>query len=405
MKTKNLCFAVAAFALAGCSQNEITEQNPDANAPIGFGVYAGVQTKGLVTDNTDTDGGSTNGLKVAGKGFGIQAYLTAGNYTTAGDGIVKTKFMSNQQVTWDGTGSAWTYTPAKFWPSAATDKISFFAYAPYSPTAAANGITLTDAEATADPKLTFELAATQKGMVDLVVSNPDESGNSTIDKTKPADNSKVTFKFKHVLSRVAMKARTSVDLSATGTTTKVFITGVSIEHSSKLYKKADLNMKSHAWTALSAPEYLDASYALADGHDTNTGILNFTTASFGDYNASSIDISTDHTNGVSLFPADQYLFFIPVDGSTGTGSAGDVSVKITYDVVTKVSASASDNTVSTVKNEHTVKLPAGAFKQGLAYVYTFTVSLDEIKVDVATDMNWDTTNGDVSVDVPEVPAP
>ena len=50
----------------------------------------------------------------------------------------KQTFMNNQKVTWNGSGNAWEYTPSKFWPSGANDKVSFFAYAPY---AGSNGIT------------------------------------------------------------------------------------------------------------------------------------------------------------------------------------------------------------------------------------------------------------------------
>ena len=85
MKTKSLLLvAAAAMTMASCSQNEIVETNPDANRAIGFGVYTGTQTKGLVTDNSLTDGATANGLKVAGKGFGILAYQTSGNYSTSG---------------------------------------------------------------------------------------------------------------------------------------------------------------------------------------------------------------------------------------------------------------------------------------------------------------------------------
>ena len=40
MKAKSLfSLAIIVMALAGCSENEITEQNPDANKPIGFDTY------------------------------------------------------------------------------------------------------------------------------------------------------------------------------------------------------------------------------------------------------------------------------------------------------------------------------------------------------------------------------
>ena len=49
MKTKNLMMAIAAFAMAGCSQNEVTDVNPDTHPAVGFDVYTGVPTRGAET--------------------------------------------------------------------------------------------------------------------------------------------------------------------------------------------------------------------------------------------------------------------------------------------------------------------------------------------------------------------
>ena len=65
MEVKSLLMAMAALTIAGCSQNEVTEMNPDTNRTIGLDVYTGVQTRG-----TDT---TTSTLKVTDAGFGIFA--------------------------------------------------------------------------------------------------------------------------------------------------------------------------------------------------------------------------------------------------------------------------------------------------------------------------------------------
>lgn len=136
MKTKFLFWAVvAAMTVTGCSQNEVLETRPDTNRTIGFGVYTGTQTKGLVTDNatnpSEEGTATTNGLKMTDKGFGILAYQTTGNYLTGG---AKGTFMDNVHTTWNATGGSgsgvWEYSPLKFWPGNSTDELSFFAYAP-----------------------------------------------------------------------------------------------------------------------------------------------------------------------------------------------------------------------------------------------------------------------------------
>lgn len=381
MKKNMFLLAVATLSLVGCSQNEIMETNPDTRREIGFGVYTGTQTRGLVTDNSTTNGGTVNGLKVANKGFGIMAILTGGDYTAA----KKMPFMDNTHVTWQST--AWGYSPVKFWPNNATDKISFFAYAPYATADGDNGITdlsVTDAS-NSNPKLTFELQNNQKDMVDLVVSEAKTGTDGTINQTSTTNTSAVGFNFKHMLSRVSMKAKTSVDI-VSNPLIKVYVTAVSIEHNNKLFSKATLDMYTHKWAATQTAAYLPTSYTLNKA--ASNGILNLTSISFGNLsNSDAIDISTNST-GVSLFPDNQYLFFIPVNNGVGTAAEGDVSVKIKYDIVTK--SSAAGNEVSLSTDTKTAKLPKGAFKLGKAYEYIFTVTLNEIKVDVTAVEGWTT---------------
>lgn len=382
MKKNMFLLAVATLSLVGCSQNEIIETNPDTHREIGFGVYTGTQTRGLVTDNTATDGGTSNGLKVANKGFGIMAILTGGEYTTA----KKMPFMDNTHVTWQST--VWKYSPVKFWPNNATDKISFFAYAPYTATNGNNGITdlsVTDASTNSNPKLTFELQNNQKDMVDLVVSEANTKTNGTIDQTSATNTSGVGFNFKHMLSRVSMKAKTSTDISS-NPLIKVYVTDVIIDHNQQLLSKATLDMYTHTWAVPQPATYLAGSYKLNTA--ASNGILNFQSVKFGNLtNSAAIDISTNSA-GISLFPANQYLFFIPVNNEVGTGKEGDVSVRITYNIVTK--ASTTSNEVSSSIDTKTAKLPAGAFKRGKAYEYIFTVTLNEITVDVTAVDGWTT---------------
>lgn len=117
------------------------------------------------------------------------------------------------------------------------DKVSFFAYAPY---AGSNGITLVSADASNNPQVNFSLQSNQKDMIDLVVSDPMDGSNGTMDMTSASGT--VDFKFLHPLTRVAMEAKTGTDISA-NTDTKVFITAVSLVHTSKLNSKGTLDRK------------------------------------------------------------------------------------------------------------------------------------------------------------------
>lgn len=90
MRTKNLMMAMAAFAMAGCSQNEVTDVNPDTHPTVGFDVYTGVPTRGAET--------TTATLKDNTKGnFGILAFYTgASNWETAKT-TTQPNFMYNER--------------------------------------------------------------------------------------------------------------------------------------------------------------------------------------------------------------------------------------------------------------------------------------------------------------------
>ena len=386
MKTKSLLLvAAAAMTMASCSQNEIVETNPDANRAIGFGVYTGTQTKGLVTDNSTTDGVTANGLKVDSKGFGILAYQTDGDYNTTNP---KGLFMDNVHATWEsGAPGSWKYLPVKFWPTNTRDKISFFGYAPFTTAAtgtpSANGIKITNATASEDPLLEFTLQDNQKDMVDLVVSNVKDQQSTTA-------GGKVTFAFKHALTRVAMHAKTSV---ATNAETKVYITGIKLKHTKKLAQKATFDMNDATWelpATTPGSDYLAAEYAIAA--TSANGVLKLANPTWKGYTTPAVEINSAVVN---LFTDDQYLFFIPIDGTTGTGAASDVVAAISYDIVSLPSSGATTAVASSFTKE--VDLGANVFAKGKAYKFTFTITLNAITVDV-DDFDWDTeTNKPVTV--------
>ena len=119
--------------------------------------------------------------------------------------------------------------------------------------------------------------------------------------------------------------------------------------------------------------------------------MNLTAANFAGYTTSSIDISAGGTTATSLFikkasgqNTDEFLFLLPVNNGTGTANAGDVKVKIAYDIVNKT----SDTTHAKSSVEKTVDLPAGVFKKGSAHKFIFTIGLNAITFDVNTDASW-----------------
>lgn len=368
--------ALLAALTAGCAQNEVTETSPDAHAAIGFSVYTGMPTsRGSSLTTADIQKAGTG----TGYGFGVCVYQTAAAYDPA---KTKSPFMDNTQVTYDSGKSTWTYSPLKFWPTN-TDKLSFFAYAPYSAAAGDLGISLLTPTptGTADPGLKYELPE-QADMTDLCLAQ------SQLDKTSTGGGS-ISLNLKHALSRVGMTIRTNVDLD-NNPLVNLYITDISFVHTSKLAKTGTLNMRTGLWEA-TPTAYLPATYPLTD--EDNGGILKKVQASgFADYTVKSVKVPY---TAASPLTDDHYYFFMPVNGTTGTSADGDVQLSITYDIVTKAAAGSTAATVGTVTK--TVNLAAGSFAQGKAYMYNLTINLNAVIVTATMDSWGNETPGSITV--------
>ena len=366
MRRKNLMMVMVALAMAGCSQNEVTEVNPDAHPVIGFDVYTGVQTRGAET-NLDA-------LKKA--GFGFFAYKTDGEWSEKGS-EAKPDFLYNEQGTWtEGESGSWGYTNTRFWPTNDTEKISFFAYAPYAGnTADGNrGIKLSGQSEKGAPTLEFSVTTSNdwKDMVDLVTDCRQEIKDQTA-TTNEANKGTVSFKFSHVLTKVAdIKVKSDKSL---GSDIKIYVTDLKLAPEKDiLSSKAKYQFSDDSWGTT------DNTFFSVE-QDLST-FLNKEDVDWCGYTTSSVVISNSDT---SLFPSGQALYFIPVNNDTGTTKAGDLKLKIKYDIVTKV----DENTNVTSTTEKIVDLPAGTFKKGTAHTYTLTIQLNTISITVdASDIGW-----------------
>lgn len=170
--------SVAALTLllaAGCTtEHEEVESLPQ---PLAFStsVHAPTRAAGdLTTDNLAS--------------VGLFASFTQGNYNAS---TATLNFMHNQKL--QKSGSAWTYSPQKYWPVNANDKISFFAYAPHLDEIKANGDDITEMPTTTTagyPAFTFVNSAAK---TDLLLAVPVLNKNG----------GNVSLAFKHALTRVS----------------------------------------------------------------------------------------------------------------------------------------------------------------------------------------------------------
>ena len=378
MRTKNWMMAMAALAMAGCSQNEVTDVNPDMHPALGFDVYTGVPTRGAETTTTTLKDNTTGN-------FGILAFYTGANSWEAAKTTTQPNFMYNEKVHYDTSGTSWAYDNIKYWPSNPDHMISFFAYGPYetAPAAGTNkGIVLSGKTDKGIPFIDFTLKDATKltEMVDLVVADQHDQKYSTNSGT-------VNFKFGHILSKVLFKVKLKNALSGS---TRVFVKKLEILGStnngtSKFYTKA--KYKNQHWN------YDGATIPTADFNVAN--IMNVAAISgVGDYTKEAIEATTTAT---SLFKDNEFLFLIPVNDSetpgteTGTTSNGEIKVRLTYDAITP-DVNDPSNKYLVSETEALVDLPSGALKLGTAYTYTFNLALNPIQVTVDNTIT-DWTNG------------
>lgn len=418
MKTKSLLMAMIALAIAGCSQNEITEIRQDTNSAIGFSVYTGVSTRGKDVSNTTMKGTSDDSNY---GGFGIMAYYTGRKtweqMVTDNPTDLKPTFMFNQKVTYDNVNSVWTYSPVKYWPNDTQAKVSFFAYAPYesSETGDRVGIVTSKITDTGTPKIAFSLKPSDKleEMVDLVVA-------TAKDKSQTADA--ISFDFAHILSKIAFKAKLGADYAGLdGTESFIYITHMWIVGTTQtnslsiLTPKLEVNAKSKFYTKATWQDlkwnYTGATIANEDYNlnslmkmesDKITEIWDGSggTAT-GEKQVEGIKLYNDAAHKeVNLFKDDHFLYLIPVNETSATASAnngseeGDIQIGFHYDIVTKDKGSAPASPKYLVSHiESKVSLPSGHMKRNTQYTYTFTINLKEIKVTAANVGNWGTDSG------------
>ena len=182
-------------ALCGCQAEDDAPHTPQGTIPIGFSsdVPQTRATKeyGSAADLTD---------------MGVFAYFTNGTFS---EGSSTPNFMYNQKVERQADGS-WTYSPVRFWPANTTDKISFFAYAPYVDHAASGGSnpTLSGNGAKGFPTLSYTVPSAENSQVDLLAAVP------LMNRTAPAGE-QVKFKLKHALTKVNVGIKSEVGITVT----------------------------------------------------------------------------------------------------------------------------------------------------------------------------------------------
>ena len=439
MKKRLFMFATAALMLAACSNdgevavNDGAAQLQSGSGVVAFDTYTSSATKAGAP-------GVMNTTQLQATGFGVFASLSNdGDYASS----IGPNFMYNQEVEY--AASAWTYSPLKYWPnettadmlnaaghasSSATDKLSFFAYAPYVGATTAGVVTPdntdTDNEATpgsieagitalsannvtTDPKVSYTMAYTPAKSVDLlwgvapsgglnytaVNGTPISvaSGDPLINLIKPAKDQKIKFLFKHALARLGLTVVAAVDQIAPGGTiaaeTKIFVNSVTIEDASAVKRLAPtgvLNLNNSSagianWT-LGAKEKFKLVVDKTTRDNINPDLL-----------SSGNGVTTAEK---AVIKDSKYFMIIPTEGN----AKAEFKITIDYDVVTTDPSLVGEK--SSVKNVIWKTIEVGdntnGFTNNKAYSLKLILGLTSVKLEAEV-ADWE-VDGSINVDLP-----
>lgn len=420
--------AMATMVLStGCSNDEVVNDFSQDNA-IEFATYV---ERNAVSRATVIDD-----AKLATDGFGVFAYYTG--QTVWKDYTSKTtpNFMNNEEVKDERDPKTspyqWTYSPVKYWPNNVDDKVSFFAYAPYTttfgtgvtpPTTNVTGFngTLTQGETNpAGPYVSFTMDTDVKAQQDLLWAAPhiDKVKNASPNSTGGVTvEDKIKFEFKHALAKIGFKVQAMVDKvneddndaaegkveedNATDQTENI-ATGTTIEVkkvtlSGDFYKSGVLNLNpiiaetgtSQTVTGLwsNQANYIDddnwTGYVLSTitaAAEGTTEVTNFmrTTTTTGEGESATTETKKHEivtTTETQLNAEDSYIMVIPKDfPSTGDDK---IKIEVVYTVTTTDSNLSTGSSIIT--NTIASEFNGINFEAGKAYTFCLHLGMTSVK--------------------------
>lgn len=443
---KELIFAVSMLAVAAsCQRKEEVQVEPSeqktvtGEIPVGFDIYTqrGVDTKAGVKGPTTSDALKSGDM--AEQGFGVFAFYTDNNDY---DPQSIPNFMYNEQVKYDAAKGGFWYEPVKYWPneygdraeSDDSDKISFFAYAPYVKVTPSTGKIPDSTEAqwgiagmsrnsaTGDPLVKYIASFDADKSVDLCWGVYDETawpitqtgsdqdaftnGKPWLNVQRPAAiDQKLKFTFKHALSQLYVDVDAFVDgtdnANALAENTKVWVRSITF---SGMATRGALNLNNDQpdralWLEYNGTNDLELGEEITvfdgrkDGKEGVAGAVASNEKLMGLNEQLIQDDATPAHSGVTnapqhLFKSSDPVYVIP------TGE--DIKITIVYDIETeddKLATYISDGKTPGTSVENRISKDihfAGAtsFENGKSYKIHLHLGMNSVKFDAEV-VDWE----------------
>ena len=352
MKILRLAFYVliAQLVLSGCAGEAVEETSSSSASEINFDAYVGrdASTRSNITDIDFLQSKEWNA------GFGVFARYK------------NTHLMDTEHVTW--RGDHWGYDHIRFWPS--SGKVDFYAFARYVPIVTMGclpGDSLGNSK-----EETYINFPSNESPIDLIWAK------KTGQEAPTSPGSKVTFQFKHALSRLSFKITANQKLLEDGAVIKVKeVRLYGAKETSGIFRMAGyLNLNSNSgdwrpynngvswfytWTETGKKDGVNDSIQKIDGP-----VLKLSAAKLDRDNKS---ITNDENS---------YIFIIPQD------LPENFNLMITY----TVTQGDFVEELTVKKNLRDVLLKKDSnfkFEQGKAYVFNLKL-LDPVNFSVTTDV-------------------
>ena len=358
MKKSYLMIAAAAALFAACSNTD-TFKEVNNETVIGFNShYASKSTKAEI---------NTAWMSTSGDKFGVYGYKEETSRTVT--------LFSNERVYYS---TDWAHDNIRYWDKSADDAYDFYAYAPYSATAAS--FIKTAVSPATSTGFTYNLGtqifadATVASTVDLCVSAVEGT-----DYNECSDlDGHVSFTFEHVLSKLSFNIKKASDLAATVTLNALYLefpsaSTVNWAQESKSITKGNKDSEQGAIVYVGKVTY-NADYANPTANTYSTEIVSGKTQAVT-------------TSSVAITDAHSYI--VTPNAITTPVSKHKINVKVEYTI---------DYGNSIVEAQEATGVAEINFLENYHYTLTITIDPAKIEFDVDAVNDWDQPHAE-NVDV------